>query len=195
MKTKFAFGLAFSSFSSLSYAHPGHGLASVYTGFAHPFTGLDHLLVMLAIGIWAAHIGGKARWQLPLTFLALMTVGATLGLAGMQVAGVETAIAASVLAMGVLLMLLTPIQPQLRFLIVGVFALVHGIAHGVELSAQSTWAALVGMLLATALLHGMGLWLGQRLSQQQAISRLARLLHTSLAASLVLVGAGLLLSA
>lgn len=154
-------------FSSLAIAHPGHGLVGnnleiAYAGFMHPLTGWDHLLVMLAIGVWASKLGGKARWQLPLTFLTTMTLGAVLGLAGITFSGVETAIAASVMAMGLLLAINLPIPAMSRIGIVAIFAVFHGMAHGVELYSQQNYAALGGMLIATALLHAIGLLLASR---------------------------------
>lgn len=180
-------------FSSMAIAHPGHGLEgsgfeSAYAGFIHPFTGLDHLLVMLAVGIWASKLGGRARWQLPLTFLFSMTLGAILGLAGITFAGVETAIAATVMAMGLLLVINLPISAINRMGIVAIFAVFHGMAHGVELHSQQSYAALVGMLFATALLHGAGFLLGSQRKQ------LAKWLHTGFAWAMMLVGGYLLIS-
>ena len=181
-------------FSNLVIAHPGHelvgnGLSSAYAGFLHPLTGWDHLLVMLAIGIWANKLGGKARWQLPLTFLTSMTIGAVLGLGGMTFSGVETAIAASVMAMGLLLAINLPIAAISRIGIVAIFAVFHGMAHGVELHSQQSYAALGGMLIATALLHGIGLLLAsQRLN-------LASWLQTALAWGIALAGGYMLLAA
>ena len=154
-------------FSSLSFAHPGHELSgnaleSAYAGFMHPLTGWDHLLVMLAIGLWASKLSGKARWQLPLTFLTSMFIGALLGLAGITFSGVETAIAASVMAMGLLLAINLPISAIGRVGLIAVFAIFHGMAHGVELHSQQSYSALAGMLFATALLHALGLLLASR---------------------------------
>lgn len=185
------------AFSSVVSAHPGHdlvgnNLASVYAGFIHPLTGWDHLLVMLAIGIWASKLGGKARWQLPLTFLSIMTLGAILGLAGITFSGVETAIAASVMAMGLLLAINLPIPAISRIGIVAIFAVFHGMAHGVELHSQQSYAALAGMLVATALLHGAGLMLGDSLNSQRV--QLAKWLQNGLALAMVLVGGYLLIA-
>lgn len=184
-------------FSSVVFAHPGHDLvgnnfASAYAGFIHPLTGWDHLLVMLAIGVWASKLGGKARWQLPLTFLSIMTLGAILGLAGITFSGVETAIAASVMAMGLLLAINLPIPAISRIGIVAIFAVFHGMAHGVELHLQQSYAALAGMLVATALLHGAGLLLGDSLNSQRV--QLAKWLQNGLALAMVLVGGYLLIA-
>ncbi len=183
--------------SGVVSAHPGHDLvgnnfASAYAGFIHPLTGWDHLLVMLAIGIWASKLGGKARWQLPLTFLASMTIGAVMGLAGVTFSGVETAIAASVMAMGLLLAINLPIPAISRIGIVAIFAVFHGMAHGVELHSQQSYAALSGMLLATTLLHGAGLLLGSLLNSQRA--QLTKWLQNGLALGMMLVGGYLLIA-
>ncbi len=151
--------------SSLALSHPGHGLDTAYAGFMHPMSGWDHLLVMLAIGLWAAKLGGKARWQLPLTFVSMMAFGAILGVSGIYFAGVETAIAASVMAMGVLLMLRMPMNTGMQLGITAIFALFHGMAHGVELQSSSMVYPLGGMLAATAILHSIGLILGAQRSQ------------------------------
>jgi urease accessory protein len=175
--------------SSLASAHPGHGLESAYAGFMHPMTGWDHLLVMLAMGVWAAKLGGKARWQLPLTFMGMMVVGALLGMAGMSFSGVETAIAASVMAMGVLLIITLPMQLSTQLGITALFAVLHGMAHGLELQTQSNFLAFSGMLIATALLHVSGVLLG---SHQLKIRKW---LQHGLAYIMLLVGAYWLVAA
>jgi urease accessory protein len=169
-------------FSSMAFAHPGHGLPSAFTGFMHPLTGWDHLLVMLAVGVWAAKLGGKARWQLPLTFLAMMALGAVLGMIGLSFNDVETAIAASVMAMGVLLIISLPMKLSTQLGITALFAVLHGMAHGLELQTPSRLAAFVGMIIATALLHGVGVLLG---SQQVKIRKW---LQHGLAYTMLLVG-------
>jgi urease accessory protein len=181
-------------FSSLAIAHPGQGLTgsvleSAYAGFMHPLTGWDHLLVMLAVGIWASKLGEKARWQLPFTFLLIMVLGAVLGLAGITFTGVETAIIASVMAMGLLLAINLPISASSRIGIVALFALFHGMAHGVELHSQQSYAALAGMLIATAILHAIGLLLASRRLN------LANWMHSALAWSIALAGGYMLLAA
>jgi urease accessory protein len=188
MKKQISLATLFSLFCSMANAHPGHGFSSAYAGFMHPLTGWDHLLVMLAIGVWASKLGSKARWQLPLTFLSIMTLGAILGLAGITFSGVETAIAASVMAMGLLLAINLPIPAISRIGIVAIFAVFHGMAHGVELNSQQSYAAFGGMLVATALLHSAGLLLGS----QRIL--LAKWLHTGLAWLMLFTGSYLLLS-
>jgi urease accessory protein len=181
-------------FSSLAIAHPGHGLAgsgleSAYAGFMHPLTGWDHLLVMLAVGLWAGKISGRARWQLPLTFMIFMLLGAILGMTGLMFAGLETAVAASVMAMGLVLIISFSINYVLRIGVVGIFAILHGMAHGSELNLQQGLFALCGMLIATGLLHGIGLLIGsQRLY-------LAKWPQSALAWGIMLAGGYMLVAA
>ena len=162
-------GILLRVISPLALAHPGHGLNSVYAGFMHPLTGWDHLLVMVAVGLWAGKLGGKARWQLPATFLIMMAVGVVLGAWGLAFSGLDSAIAASVMAMGLLLIISMPIQLAKRVTMIAMFALLHGMAHGVELP-QTSLLMLTGMLATTALLHLIGLVLSsKRLVIQQSI--------------------------
>jgi urease accessory protein len=180
-------------FTPLAYAHPGHGFDHGFMpGFMHPLLGWDHLLVMLAVGVLAGKLGGKARWQLPLTFLMMMAIGAMLGAAGISIGGVETAIAASLMAMGLLLILHLPVSRGIQLIFTASFAIMHGIAHGIELnqgSLQTNLSPLIGMLIATAILHAMGYVLG---TQQHKLSQWSQSL---LAGVMVGFGVSLLLSA
>ncbi|MDI1309337.1 MAG: HupE/UreJ family protein [Methylotenera sp.] len=188
MKKQITLATLFSLFSSMAIAHPGHGLGNAYAGFMHPLTGWDHLMVMLAIGFWAAKLGGKARWQLPATFIVIMTIGAALGFLGLNLPSVEMAVTASVMAMGVLLMISLPINKVMQLSLTAVFALFHGLAHGVELQSQSNFAILGGMLFATTMLHGVGFMMAsQRI-------KIGCWINNSFAWLLVLAGSYLLLS-
>jgi urease accessory protein len=192
MKKSILMGIATSLVSSVAYAHPGHGFDhGLMSGFMHPILGWDHLLVMLAVGVWAARQGGKARWQLPLAFLSAMTLGAILGLIGTSFQSVEIAIAASLMAMGLLLILHLPLSRGVQVAFVAIFAIAHGLAHGMELN-QGDWqgnvSPLVGMLLATALLHGVGYGLG---TQQHKLLQWSQAL---LAGAMLGLGANLLFS-
>ena len=145
-------------------AHPGfpghtHGFAN---GFAHPFSGLDHLLAMLAIGIWAVQRGGRALWLAPLAFLSVMTVGGFIGMAGFgQPPLLEQAIAASVLIFGILIATMAPVSLRAGISVIGLFALFHGYAHGAEMPATSSGLLYgLGFVLATASLHFCGIGLG-----------------------------------
>ncbi len=143
----------------LAAAHPGSLADHAHTfadGFVHPFTGLDHLGAMLAVGVWSA---GEARrqWAAPLAFAACLLAGALATAGGVALPGVESMIAFSLLAFGLLLASRTRLQHALATAMIGGFALFHGAAHGSELGAG---AALAGMLAATFTLHAAGIALG-----------------------------------
>jgi urease accessory protein len=192
MKKQITFGMMLSLISGLALAHPGHGLASGFpAGFMHPLFGWDHLLMMLAIGVWAATTGGKARWQLPFTFVITMLLGALLGASGITIYGVESTIAAGLIALGMVLITRFELSPKLQLAFTALFALMHGLAHGVELS-QGTATALVpplfGMVLATAILHAVGYGLGVQKN------RLLTLSQSLLAGIMLGLGTNLLLT-
>lgn len=144
---------------ALAHPHPEAGLAhGALHGFTHPFAGLDHLLAMVAVGLWAAQKGGRAVWALPVGFLLAMAIGGALGVAGMPLPAVEFGIAGSVLIFGLLLLAAPKVPLAMGVAITGAFALFHGHAHGTEmvhgLSGLSYGA---GFIAATALLHGIGI--------------------------------------
>lgn len=185
---KYIFGLILGMFSSIASAHPGHDLQSAYAGFMHPFTGWDHLLVMVAIGLWAAKIGGKTRWLLPLAFMMFMSFGALLGLAGVGFSGQETAIATSLVAIGFIVAFNLSIRQTSRFGLVALFALFHGLAHGIELNGNQATLTIVSMLLSTSMLHAVGLLLGSQRFQ------FAKWISACLAWFMVVFGGYLMLS-
>lgn len=140
-------------------AHTGVGPVSGFVaGFFHPPGGIDHLLAMLAVGVWAAQTGGRAVWMVPAAFVGTMAVGGAVGLAGIAIGGTETVIVASVLVLGVVIA--AALKPSLYISVplVGAFAFFHGLAHGAELPelAHPAHYAL-GFGVATALLHGIGI--------------------------------------
>lgn len=141
-------------------AHPGHPVGGLASGFAHPFTGLDHITAMLAVGLWAGLSGGRRRWIPILAFPGFMTLGGVLGFAGVALPGVEAGIAASLLVVGLMLMALVRSPAPATAVLVGAFAVFHGYAHGAEMpiGAGSLQYAL-GFVLATLSLHlaGVGL--------------------------------------
>ena len=145
-----------------AFAHPGigdgHGLVH---GFAHPLGGLDHILAMVTVGIFAWQLGGRALWLVPATFTAVMAAGGVLGIAGVQVPFVELGIAASVIVLGGIVALAMKAPVAIAMGIVGLFAVFHGHAHGTEMPLDVSGAAYAaGFMLATALLHGVGIALG-----------------------------------
>lgn len=148
-------------------AHPeGHGGTGFGSGFTHPLGGLDHLLAMVAVGIWAVQLGGRALWIVPLSFVGAMLIGGTLGAFGFTVLLVEQGIALSVLLLG--LAVAFALRPPIFYpaILVAAFALLHGAAHGAEMppSAGLLGYAL-GFTFATALLHGCGIVLAEFLAR------------------------------
>lgn len=149
-------------FAAEAQAHAGLHGAGFTTGVVHPFTGLDHLLAMVAVGLWAAQLGGRARWAVPAAFVAMLGVGGALGMLGVNLPGVEAGIAASVLALGLLIAFSTRLPLAAGMALVGAFAIFHGHAHGVEMPSIATpWLYTLGFIFSTALLHGVGLGAGR----------------------------------
>ncbi|KTS08232.1 urease accessory protein [Methylobacterium radiotolerans] len=143
-------------------AHPGHGAATgAEAGFLHPLLGADHVLAMVAVGLLASLRGGRALWALPLSFLALMSVGAGLGLAGVVLPHVEIAIALSIVVFGLAAVVGLRAPVALLAALVGVFAVFHGYAHGAEMPETASGLSFgLGFLAATALLHAAGIGVG-----------------------------------
>jgi urease accessory protein len=159
-----------------AFAHPGHG-QGLLAGASHPLSGLDHLLAMVAVGLWAAQQQGRGRWVLPCTFLGAMLLGGVLGFAGVALPGLESGIAASVLALGLAVALAVRLPLPLAMLAAAGFALCHGMAHGLELPTMaSAWTYAAGFIGATALLHGAGFALARWMPRAAApLVRLAGL--------------------
>lgn len=148
--------------SGVVEAHtPGLPHMDFATGLAHPLSGLDHSLAMVAVGLWATQIGNRALWLVPLTFVLTMAMGGFFGFLGIPFARIETGIAGSVVILGLLIAIATRLPLMASMALVGVFALFHGYAHGAEMAAGSSalWYSL-GFMLATALLHGVGIGIG-----------------------------------
>jgi urease accessory protein len=149
-------------FSSAAAAHTGTGLAGGFVpGFMHPFTGLDHLLAMVSVGLWGAFLGPPLLQTLPIVFPAMMVGGAVLGMFGVPMPSVESGIALSVLVLGTCIALRFQAPIWIASLIVACFAIFHGYAHGKELpSAADPVGYSMGFVLATGLLHVTGIGLG-----------------------------------
>lgn len=147
---------------TLAHAHTGaghfHGFGD---GVAHPIFGLDHLLAMVAVGLWAAQLGGRAVWAVPASFVAVMALGGILGMAGLQLPMVETGILTSVLLLGLLIAFAVRLPLWASASVVGFFALFHGFAHGAEMpETGSGYLYAAGFILATSALHAVGVGLG-----------------------------------
>ena len=143
-------------------AHPAIGDAHGFMhGFAHPLNGLDHVLAMVTVGIFAWRLGGRALWLVPGTFVAVMALGGLAGMAGIGVAGVEIGVAASVIVLGAIVALGVKPPVAIAMGIVALFAVFHGHSHGTEMPLDIAGAAYAaGFMLATALLHVAGIALG-----------------------------------
>lgn len=162
----FLFGL-FVLFPEAAWAHTGVGPAHGFAhGFTHPVLGWDHLLAMVAVGLWAAQRGDKAVWTLPATFVATMVLGGILGATAVGLPGVETGILASVLVLGALVAVAARFPLALSVAVVALFALFHGHAHGTEMPATvSGFTYGIGFATATALLHAAGIAFALSLKQ------------------------------
>jgi urease accessory protein len=171
-----------------AYAHVGVGsTASFAVGIAHPLSGLDHMTVMIAVGLWAALKGGRALWIWPAAFVGVMLVGGALGMAHVPVPIVEPGILASVVVLGLLIALGVNWPIWLGASVIALFALLHGHAHGSEVAETVSGAEyMAGFALATAGLHviGIAFALGLKRAHLRGIVRAA-------GAACVLIGVAL----
>jgi urease accessory protein len=154
--------LFYLAFGQSAFAHSGSAAAiGLESGFMHPITGLDHLVAMVAVGLWGAQLGNPAIWTLPITFPLVMALGGLLGVAGIDLPLTEPIVAFSGIALGVLIALRARPALWVAALIVGIFAIFHGYAHGRELpQAADPLSYGVGFVVATGLLHLCGIVLG-----------------------------------
>lgn len=159
------FPLLVLAFPGLALAHTGVGeTSSLMHGLMHPVSGLDHLLAMVAVGIWSAQSGGRSLWALPAAFVSVMTLGALLAIAGIGLPLVEGGILMSVIALGMLVGLGVRVPLLAAALLTGLFGIFHGHAHGTELAAGASILGYgLGFALTTSLLHGAGILMGLKL--------------------------------
>lgn len=151
--------LAVTTLPAFAHLNPEeHG--SFMAGFSHPLFGADHILAMVAVGIWAAQISGRALWIVPSAFVGTMALGFLLALGGFDLPFVEPAILASVIALGLLVAMAARLPASTAAAVVGIFALFHGHAHGGELGSAGALQFGLGFVIATALLHMAGIALG-----------------------------------
>jgi urease accessory protein len=150
--------LVFGALSDTAFAHTGaeHAL-SLAAGFWHPLTGLDHMLAMVAVGLWAGLNGGRALWAWPVAFVGVMLLGGALGIGGVALPMVEAGILASVVILGLLVLAAVRLPTAIGALLIAAFALLHGHAHGAELPGNAAAVTyMAGFAIATALLHAFG---------------------------------------
>jgi len=147
---------------SLAYAHVGVGPTSGFAhGLTHPLTGLDHIVAMVSVGLWAWQLGGRAVWVVPLSFMTAMSAGAMIGAVGTSIPYVEPGVIASVLVLGLLIAATVRLPLVVSGILVGLFAVLHGHAHGTEMPETVSGLAYgMGFVLATGVLHGGGIGLG-----------------------------------
>jgi urease accessory protein len=148
--------------ASPAFAHTGGVIGGLQSGLLHPITGLDHVVAMVAVGLWGGILGGAAIWQLPVIFPIVMAFAGALGALGVPVPGIEVGIALSGVVLG--LMVLFMVRPPIALAagIVGLFAIFHGHAHGTELpEAANPLSYALGFVVATGALHLAGITFGQ----------------------------------
>lgn len=145
-----------------AFAHEGEGLAGGFmSGLTHPIYGLDHVVAMVAVGLWGAVLGAPALWILPLVFPLVMALGGAMGVLGIPMPAVEIGIAASGLVLGLMVALWVQSPIWVAAVLVGIFAVFHGHAHGTELpEASNPIAYAVGFVIATGALHIAGIAFG-----------------------------------
>jgi urease accessory protein len=151
---------------AVACAHVGVGATHGFDhGFAHPFSGADHLLAMVAVGVLAAHLGGRALWLVPLTFVSVTAAAGVAGMAGVALPAVEIGIALSLVVLGLMIALRLDTPVAAAMVLVGFFAIFHGYAHGAEMGDASGLAYGLGFVTATAFLHALGIGLGLSISR------------------------------
>jgi urease accessory protein len=144
------------------WAHEDAGMAGGFiSGLTHPLFGFDHVVAMIAVGLWGAFLGSPALWILPVVFPVVMAFGGALGVLGVEIPLVETGIAASAVVLGLMVALALRPKIAIAAVIVGAFAIFHGHAHGTELpEAASSLAYSIGFVISTGLLHLAGIGFG-----------------------------------
>jgi urease accessory protein len=174
---------------SISYAHAGFGTFSGFgDGFGHPFSGADHILAMVAVGIWAFQSGGRGVLLIPAAFLGMMVVGGILGFAGVKLPLVEQGIFISILAFGVLIAAAARFPLVVGMMVTGAFALFHGHSHGTEIPAAASGLYYgSGFVFATAALHLAGIAGASALSLMQPKSLLVRFSGAAIALAGIIV--------
>lgn len=176
------------AFPGLALAHPDHSIQSFTGGLLHPFTGPDHILAMIAVGLWATQLKGRAVWALPLSFVGLMMVGGMINAFDLTLIGVEPMILSSSLILGLLVAKKVSLPTVVSMGLVGFFALFHGYAHVAEMATGSLPSTLAGFVIATMILNGIGLTIGRGITHFAHDRRLQWAGAATVLASLAIIG-------
>ena len=186
------FALMLAAMATAAEAHTGIGSTSGFIhGFSHPLGGVDHILAMVAVGLFAAHLGGRALWLVPASFVTMMAAGGVAGISGFDLPFIEAGIGLSVVVLGAIVALQWNAPLSAAMAIVGFFAVFHGFAHGAEMPKDTSGLSYAsGFVVATALLHAVGIALGL------GIGRVSRLRTNCIAqvsgGAMALAGVGIL---
>jgi urease accessory protein len=155
---------------TVASAHPGHEGAGFVHGLLHPLGGLDHILAMVAVGLFAARLGGRALWLVPASFVTAMALAGAVGMTGLALPHVEAGIALSILVLGAAIAFETTMPVAAAMALVAFFAVFHGYAHGAEMPETASGLAYGGgFLAATAALHAAGIGLGLLIGRGSAL--------------------------
>jgi urease accessory protein len=156
--------------ASPALAHTGGVVGGLQSGLLHPITGLDHVVAMVAVGLWGAILGGAAIWQLPVIFPLVMALAGALGALGVPLPGIETGIALSGVVLGGMVLFLIRPPIAVAAALVGLFAIFHGHAHGTELpEAANPITYALGFVVATGTLHLAGIAFGTLIKSPQGL--------------------------
>lgn len=188
-KTSIILAASLAANPAFAHLNPDHH-GSFAAGLSHPVFGADHILAMVAVGLWAASMGGRATWMLPSAFICAMIVGFYAAIAGFQLPFVEPMILASVLALGLAIAFAFQVRAAAAAVIVGFFGIYHGVAHGGELGSAGMFAFGLGFAVSTALLHALGVCLAVTALRAQLGAKALRGLGlaTTLGGLLIAVG-------
>jgi urease accessory protein len=191
MPVRAGLALAATLLPTLAVAHTGVGDTSGFLhGFEHPIFGLDHVLAMIAVGIFAWQLGGRAIWLVPITFVLVMAAGGVVGIAGINVPFVEMGIALSVVVLGAAVAFGVRAPVALAMGLVGLFAIFHGHAHGAEMPENASGLLYgLGFMAGTALLHLTGLAAGYGIGSVS--DRYGRFIVRGAGAAIAVAGAGI----
>ncbi|CAK0760407.1 Protein HupE [Gammaproteobacteria bacterium] len=174
---------------TLAYAHTGLGTMPGFgEGLGHPWSGTDHMVAMVAVGIWAFQSGGKGVWAIPTSFVAMMLVGGILGFSGVRLPFVEQGIFMSILVFGILIAAAAQFPLLVSMMITGAFAIFHGHSHGTEIpAAVSGLFYSIGFIAATTALHLAGIAAAFAVSSQESRPVFIRFAGVAIALSVVII--------